>query len=178
MINFYTSYYANLKNIPKTYLCLGISYICPEWLREYNDEHPNFLFIKNKCLAPSQELLFDIKNNKISEEEYKSRYIHELFGNIINKMGYIDIPQFFKEMSNNIETGCEVQYEGIVFLCYEKPGMFCHRHLLRRLLNFIYKIPCKEFGIDERNVWGFKESDLPPKIKIPLGKPGTTNSLF
>lgn len=177
MIDFYTSYYSNIKNIPKSCLCLGISYICPDWLKD-NQDYPNFIYVKNKCLAPSKELLYDKKTNKISEDEYKSRYIHELFNTIINKMGYKDVPSFFIEMSDSIEQECEIRYEGIVFLCYEKPESFCHRHLLRRLLNFVYGIPCKELGVNERNVWGFKESDLPPKIKTPLGKPGTVNSLF
>ena len=174
---FFTSYYANIKNIPKSYLCLGISQICPDWLID-NDEYTNFIFVKNKCLAPSMSLFQDYKNDKVSIDEYKKRYIYGLYDILINKLNYYSIPAFFRELSYSFINETEIPMDGIVFLCYETPDKFCHRHLLRRLMNFIYKIPCKEFGINEREVWGFKESDLPPKIKTPLGKPGTENSLF
>ena len=67
-LTYYTSYYANYKNIPKDFLCVGISRFVPETFKYSN--YNNFIWNKDNFLAPSIQLLSDIKNNKIDEDEY------------------------------------------------------------------------------------------------------------
>ena len=43
----------------------------------------------------------------------------------------------------------EDKYDAVVFLCYEKPTDFCHRHILREILNYEYRIRCDELNYKE-----------------------------
>lgn len=149
----FTSYYANYKNIPKNYFCVGISRKCPEWFA--NNSLPNFFFIKNNFLAPSEKLLEGAKNGSIDISQYKRIYIEELFNRIQNETNYVDIPDFIKQIDEFYAT-CLTPYEGIVFMCYEAPHEFCHRHLVRRLLTNVYNIQCDEYGVKDKDTWGYK----------------------
>lgn len=151
----FTSYYANYKNIPKNYLCIGISKKCPDWFINNYESLGNFLFTKNNFLAPSEKLSERFKNKSINIEEYKRIYVEELFYRLSNEMKYKDIPDFISQIDNFFST-CSTPYEGIVFMCYEYPNEFCHRHLFRRLLANIYNINCEEFGVKDIDTWGYK----------------------
>lgn len=78
-----------------------------EWLRE---------------LAPSAELLNDSRKKKISWNEYEERYLKEMQ----NKEGLI---RKLKERSDSGEL--------ITLLCWEKDDKFCHRRLLKDLIEGI-----------------------------------------
>lgn len=67
-------------------------------------------------LAPSVDLLTGYKMGTVSEEEYTETYLSYL-----NRLGLIKV--------------LAVLNDGDVLLCYEKPGDFCHRHILARWLN-------------------------------------------
>lgn len=144
MIKLFTSYYANYKNIPKSYLCIGISRYCPEWFE--TNPPDNFFFTKSNFLAPSEELLNDIKSNSITQEEYKKRYVTELYTNLA-KIGYNDLGKWARDLI--VIWTQENVYDGIVFMCYERPEEFCHRHIFRNILNKICNIECKEYGVKE-----------------------------
>ena len=66
-MKFYTSYYANIKNIPKNCMCVPISLMIPDFIREMSD----VTIVRNNFIAPDIELLNDIKEGRINEEEYK-----------------------------------------------------------------------------------------------------------
>lgn len=140
----FTSYYANYRNIPKSYICIGISRVCPEWFAD-NSSLDNFMFIKSNFLAPSEELLNSYKNNSITQEDYKKQYVQQIYTLLNNSIGYKDLAQWIKDL---IKTFSD-KYDGIVFMCYERPEEFCHRHILRNILNNVYNIECKEFGVIE-----------------------------
>jgi uncharacterized protein YeaO (DUF488 family) len=75
-----------------------------EWLRE---------------LAPSIELLNDYRKRKIDWSEYEKRYLREME----NKKDLI------KELRKRSDGG-----EMISLLCWEKDDRFCHRRLLKNLI--------------------------------------------
>ena len=75
-----------------------------EWLRE---------------LAPSVELLNDYRNKKINWSEYKQRYLKEME----------DRKEIIKELKKRSDEG-----EVITLLCWEKDDRFCHRRLLKYLI--------------------------------------------
>ena len=132
-----------MKNIPANYLCVGISRVCPDWLIE--NEPANFLFVKSNILAPSSQLLSDIKSGKITQAEYTEKYkeqIHKTFSKID---GFLDFHDWIEKMDEEFSD----KYEAIVFLCYEKPTDFCHRHILREIFNYEYHIRCEELAYKE-----------------------------
>ena len=139
MIRLFTSYYANMRNIPSDYMMVGISRTCPEWLKD--NQPSNFFWTKDNALAPPESLLSDMKSGKINEVEYRKRYtdhIHYIFscGALFN-----DFQDWYQMVSDEYEE----RYKGIVFLCYEKPSDFCHRHILRDIINHDYNVRIDEF---------------------------------
>lgn len=125
-MRFYTSYYANIKNIPTNYLLVGISRFCPEWL--HDGEPSNFMFIRGNFLAPSAELLEMKKNNDVTESQFADLYKKQI-------SDFFDGNVPFKDWINTLEMQFSENYDAIVFLCYEQPTSFCHRHLLRDIFN-------------------------------------------
>lgn len=137
-MQFFTSYYGNYRNIPKDYICIGISRYCPEWFRKGN--YSNFVFEEDSILAPEKDLLEDIKSGRETEEGYKRRYVECLF----RKLGNMSMYTYFGSLSKKYG-----QYKAIVMLCYEKPEDFCHRHILRKLMNNVFHIPCEELETEK-----------------------------
>ena len=140
-MKFYTSYYGNYKNIPTDYFCVGISRYCPDGFM--NDDYKNFLFVRNNILAPEKELLDDMKSGKETEDGYKRRYVEHLLSHFGEGKMYDSFEDFINAISENFRD----KYQAIVFLCYEKPTDFCHRHILRNLMNRIFHIPCEELEV-------------------------------
>ena len=147
----FTSYYANFPKIPKDYMCIGISRTCPDWL---NNSISNFSFYGDNFLAPSQELLDGYKHGSIDIEEYKRIYITDLLSKVQTVVNEPDISSWVKKLDTYYSKECYNNWEAVVFMCYEPPHNFCHRHLFRRLLNNVYKIPCEEYGCRPTEVWG------------------------
>ena len=67
-------------------------------------------------LAPSEKMLIDYKNGKLSENDYEEKYMNY----IVNKFDPKELYFWLGEEST--------------LLCWEKSGKFCHRHLLARWL--------------------------------------------
>lgn len=126
----YTSCYSSFEKIPKDFLCIGISRYIPKELQ--TTEILNFLYTPNSILAPSEVLLKDMKEGRISNEEYTVRYFQEL-GQNIKKLGFSSSNEYFAKMISEFERDSS-NWQGIVFMCYEKPQEFCHRHLLSALM--------------------------------------------
>lgn len=75
-----------------------------EWLRD---------------LAPSVKLLDDHRKKKIDWNEYERRYLKEMEGK----------EELIKELKRRSDKG-----EAITLLCWEKDDRFCHRRLLKNLI--------------------------------------------
>lgn len=142
--SYFTSYYANYRNVPKDFLCVGISRIIPNYFKDSQFE--NFIWSKDNFMAPSLELLLDKKNGKISEEEYSKRYITELTSRVNLYTGFSDLSEWFQAFDNNLSQN-QTEWKSVVFMCYEKPTEFCHRHILRKVLNNYYHILIEELNL-------------------------------
>lgn len=139
----YTSYYANYKNIPADYMCIGISQVCPFTDLNAGSFYSNFVFYKDNMLAPSRELLSGFKAGKYTSQEYKKMYVTRIF-EFLEASGET-LPEWVSKLEE-----AYAKWKGIVFLCYESPDKFCHRHIFSKLLN-LYGIPCDEYGVDACN---------------------------
>ena len=105
----YTSYFANLRNIPSNIEPMAISLFTPS-------------FYQGKRLwelAPSKEILNSYKEGLIDEDQYRELYLDLL----MTKSSAIErCVKYFKEHE-------------VVLVCYEGKGKFCHRHILGELFS-------------------------------------------
>lgn len=147
-LKYYTSYYANFRNIPKDYLCVAISRFVPEVFKSSN--YINFLWNKDNFLAPSKQLLSEVKSGSINQEEYSKRYIQEVFNRCKPYTGY-DNPSDWIQAFDNELVSQQTEWKAVVFMCYEKPSDFCHRQVLRKIFNKCYQIPIEELNLVKEN---------------------------
>ncbi|WP_290233572.1 DUF488 family protein [Bacteroides acidifaciens] len=106
----YTSYFANLKNIPDSIVPISI---CRRSPKGYGGT-------EYKLLAPSSALLSEWHKNH-DEAEYRFRFAKQLTSLDASKI--VDVLNF-------ISGGLD-----IVLVCYEGPSKFCHRHLVAEWFN-------------------------------------------
>lgn len=76
-------------------------------------------------LAPSWEMVMDIKSKRITPEQYEAQYMSML------EWRYSTFPEFFDWL---------ISHEQIAFGCYCVAGVFCHRHLIVKFLSQITKV--------------------------------------
>lgn len=119
----YTSYFGNLKNIPKSITPISIARITPDWYNGYT----------YKQLAPSAELLAEYKAYH-DEEEYTSQFLEYL--------ETLDADDVYEDLLEFVQ---ENESEDICLLCYETPDKFCHRNLVSEWLQDNYYL-CEEWG--------------------------------
>ena len=116
----YTSYFAKAMKLDmdkNAIICIA-RYI-PNWVNKSNMNHLI-------SLAPSEQLLKDYKANKVNEEQFKEIYLKELD----ESLGINDLIEFFKQ----IEQESKENGINVILCCYEAPDKFCHRHILKELL--------------------------------------------
>jgi len=70
-------------------------------------------------LAPSAELLFDYRKGRIDWAEYRRRYLDEM----------AESRELIHWLKRRSESG-----EVITLLCWERDDSFCHRRLLKELI--------------------------------------------
>lgn len=109
----FTSYYANIKNIPEDYTLISIS-------GGITDDILKAIDIHDKSLAPSWSIYKEYKDSP-DTEKYTERFQAE----ILPKVNLNYKLQEWQEISNNINKS-----DTFVLLCYETPNDFCHRHLV------------------------------------------------
>ena len=62
------------------------------------------------------------------------------------------IRTYQRDVLDNLDPNeIRLALEGKILLCYEKPGDFCHRHLLAHWMNE-HSIPCIEINTDKKVV--------------------------
>lgn len=115
-IKIYTSYFAQLKNLPKYIIPIAICGKSPDW---YNG-------LEYRKLAPKWSFFKQWKET--GDNDY---YIEHFNIEVLNQLTF---SQVFFEL-HNLAVQAEPGYEGICLICYEKPDSFCHRHLVAEWFN-------------------------------------------
>lgn len=119
----YTSYFGNVKKVEEAGIIpVSISLYPPRWRK----------WIQMRQFAPTKDILY----NTSGDEEYTERFNNEILGKLD--------PNEMKQTINLISQG-----KDIALLCFEKPGDFCHRHLVADWLNKKLGLDIKEFGQEE-----------------------------
>ena len=113
-MNIYTSYFGNMKKIPKDIVPIAICLSPPKF----------FDGIIYKKVAPTWEILSDWKEGN-KDEEAMEHYERAYSFKVLRKLDANEIYKDLYELSNG---------KDVVLLCYEKRGDFCHRHLLAKFL--------------------------------------------
>lgn len=91
--------------------------------------------LKLKELAPSWDLLQDLRNDRIDEFEYERRFNLQL-----SKLNPLEIYNKILKLTNDSEP---------VLMCHCKKENFCHRHLVAQWLEKNLNIKIGEYGIGE-----------------------------
>ncbi len=135
-----TGYFAKIREYEKNnYLPVSIARFKPKWFN--GKEAIN--------LAPSDDLLMRYKQGKTDMTGYTEEYMNYLKQNITEQ----DILNLLPDESEG--------YNGIVLCCYEKPGDFCHRHLLANYISRHFDIEISEYPSKQQNYnFGNPEDDL------------------
>lgn len=122
----YTSYFAKQKQLEENNIfCVGICAIPPVFFKG-----PNFIIV-----APTKDILFEYKN--IGD---KSLYIKRYNDEVLSIFKNAEQWKIFIDRLESISHGKDV-----ALLCYEKPGDFCHRHLLADKINEVLGLNITEF---------------------------------
>lgn len=103
----YTTYFANVKNLPSNIIPIAICGRSPEW---WNG-------LEYKRLAPKWEFFKVWKENHDNDF-----YIREFKAQVLDKLNAKSV---VRELSQKVTDGNDV-----ALVCYEKPLDFCHRHLV------------------------------------------------
>lgn len=131
---FYTSYFANLKNIPEKIVPVSICGKAPDW---YNG-------LQFKKLAPKYSFFMEYKQDH-DEEKYTKCFNEQ----VLFYLNANDIAIQLRKLAGTSD---------IALICYEKPGDFCHRHIV---LNWLKEngIPC---GGEYKFVdpWIYEQEDI------------------
>ena len=112
----YTSYFAQLRNLPKDIIPISICAKAPSWYNGY----------EYKRISPSYNVLMKYKQD-YDEEDYIKNFNKQILSNIT-------INEFVNDLIELLEIR-KGQKVNICLLCYEKPYDFCHRHLVAKWLN-------------------------------------------
>lgn len=116
----YTSYYANLKNLPSSITPISISLFMPKDIN----------IVQWSNLAPSKEILNKYKNSKQTN---------------LDRDVYINA---FKEQLKDIDFTTAFSDQDVVLLCYEHPYDFCHRQIIADLIEQQTGQKVREYGFE------------------------------
>lgn len=114
----YTSYFSNIRNLPIKIIPISIARYRPQnmWIEEWTE------------YAPTSDILWKYKNDKITESQYRELYLDQL-----SRVDFTKITE-----ANNI-----------ALVCYEKSGDFCHRNILAEKLREL-NIDIEEYDASKR----------------------------
>lgn len=131
----YTSYFSNSKKLQQAGIkVIGIALYPPRW----------FYGISLKQVSPTKSILF-AKDQ--TQEEYIRRYKTEVLASQ-------DMGQFLKA----VEAASGGQ--DVALCCYEKPGDFCHRHILADWIKEKTGVEIKEYGYVEKKEPAYIQGSL------------------
>ena len=119
----YTSYFAKAAILRKAGIVpIGVALWPPRFFRG----------ISMKQVAPRRYMLDD----RLTDEEYIRMYRNDV-------LRLVDARSFIQDLER-ASRGMDV-----ALCCFEKPGDFCHRHILAKWLNEHTGIEVSEFGVAE-----------------------------
>lgn len=123
----YTTYFAKVGKLPEHVQPISIcGRAIDGWV------NPQF-----KKLAPSWSIYKELKYGSGSKENYIERFKKEILANLNANVVLSELLSLRGEGK-----------EDIALVCYEKPGDFCHRHLVAEWLMENLKLDVKEFNYD------------------------------
>lgn len=111
----YTSYFAQLRNMPENIIPISICLKAPNWYKgiEYKKLAPKYSFFNQWKIT---------HDNKYYVDQFKEQVLDKLCAKSV-------LHEIAKMLPPEIEK-CD-----IALICYEKPDQFCHRHLVADWLN-------------------------------------------
>lgn len=116
----YTTYFANLRNLPSDVVPIAICASVPS----------GFVGCKYSVLAPTYSILMEYKANH-NEELYRTRYWNQILKGLNPRTV---VKQLY-------DISCS---RDIALVCYEKSSDFCHRHIVAEWLQ-ANGIECREW---------------------------------
>ena len=129
----YTSYFGNARKLKEA----GVMIICVAIGR------PRFLSVPQMInVAPTRYMI----SGACSHEEYL-----KLYDGILAKQDARKVIEQIKALSNG---------KDVALCCYEKPGDFCHRHILGKWLTEKTGIEITEFGFVEKKEPEYVQASL------------------
>lgn len=129
----YTSYFGNSRKLSAA----GVKIICVAIGR------PRFLHVPQMLnVAPTRYMLTDA----CTHEEYL-----RLYDQILNSQDAHQVVKQIESLSDGFD---------VALCCYEKPGDFCHRHILAKWITDNTGIEIKEFGVVEKKAPEFIQASL------------------
>lgn len=128
---YYTSYYGNRQLDPDRHFLVRISNSAPAG---FHVDH-----VINEAIPDWNTLVKPCKEGRLSEVDYTLKYKKQLSGKMFNILMEID------------DIKAKASGKDVVFLCYEKPSAFCHRHIFAQWLaeqHEDYKLDVEELKND------------------------------
>ena len=124
-MNLYTSYFAKVKHLQEAGFnnLVCVAGYAPKFFYDI----PNARFYPD--LAPRKDWFWEWKNNHLSNDWYIEKYNETV-------LSKLDPNKVVSDLG-----------DGAVMLCYEKPGDFCHRHLIADWLSTNTDAKISEFQI-------------------------------
>lgn len=121
----YTSYFAKAAILRKAGIIpIGIALWPPRFFRGTS----------MKQVAPRRYML----NDKLTDAEYEAMYRNDVL-RLVDARGFIaDLERASQGMD-------------VALCCFEKPGDFCHRHILAQWLNEQTGVKVREFGVADKD---------------------------
>ena len=120
----YTSYFAKEKQLNSLgVLPIAVSLFPPKW---FNGQRIGYL-------APKKYMLDD----SLTEEQYEQMYIKD----VLEKVDIKTLGITLRDISHG---------KDVAFLCFEKPGDFCHRHILAKWLTSKTGVDIQEYVFPEK----------------------------
>lgn len=116
----YTSYFGLVRKLPKGMIKMAVCYKPIRGIGIWNS------------VVPDADYVYGYKRGEINEQQYEELYYNYLLARKEQIAG--NIPY--------LKGGTDV-----VLLCYEKPGDFCHRHILARFLREQFELEVKEYEV-------------------------------
>jgi hypothetical protein len=129
----WTSYYANIKNIPNDYFLVSTSrYVSEDILLNVD--------IQDLELSPTVEIFKEHKDNPNHQ-----KFIKDFKSAVLENIDWLEKLETWETMAT--KNGKDIS--NIVLLCYEGAGDFCHRHILGESIENEFKTIVKEWGFEK-----------------------------
>lgn len=131
----YTTYFAQLKNLPQNVFPVSICGKAPEWYKG----------AQYKKLAPKYGFFMEWKQNHDNDyyiSHFNSEVLDTLTPTVVLNELQLKLPE---DVRAKMDTPVQINNDWhIALVCYEKPNDFCHRHLVAKWLQS-NGVHCKEW---------------------------------